>query len=90
MENSSLLLSPCHQELLFWEMKDFLLLILTKITSKKTTKYFILVPMILTFLGRKIEATLITPATSAAPHLSRDIPAMIPKIAKKLQFFKML
>ena len=88
MENSSLLFSPCHQELLFREMKDFLLVILTN--NKQNINHFILVPMILTFLGRKIEATLITPATSAAPHLSRDIPAMIPKIAKKLQFFKML
>ena len=49
---------------------------------------FLSLPIILTFLGFKIEATLKTPATSAAPHLSRDIPAMIPKkYSPKLMIF---
>lgn len=33
----------------------------------------------LTFLGFSNETIFMKPATSAAPHLSRDIPAIIPK-----------
>ena len=44
-------------------------------------------PITLTLVGFKIETTFMNPATSADPHLSLDIPAILPKIYMKYSSF---